>query len=77
MDMIEELGYPTIREVEELYAHFYGRRPDWNYEQFKPLEGVSTAQISEEFKRYLYDPRGAQKALERLLEGYLGSIRSA
>lgn len=68
MDMVEELGYPSKGTVAMLFRHFYGRQPNWSYDWAdKPIEGLSTARISEIFKQHLNDPEAAEEAVLPLL----------
>lgn len=62
MDVIEELDWPSSETIADLYNHFYGRQPEWHHLATDvPLVGLSAAQVSEIFKRYLDDPEGAEE----------------
>lgn len=66
MDLIEEIAAPTLREVDQLAAHFYGA--DWSPTTVRrPATPVSMAAVSEVFKRHLNDPRGARRAIDELM----------
>lgn len=69
MDVVEELGYPSKGTVAMLFRHFYGRYPNWSYssDSGKPIQGLSTAQISELFKQHLNNPEAAEEAVLPLL----------
>lgn len=60
MDVVEELGWPTFKTLEQMYVHFYGRRPiEWGSGSEHQLENVSVASIAEIFKSHMDDPEGA------------------
>lgn len=69
MDMVEEIGYPSKGTIAQLFRHYYGRFPNWSYDtnSGKPIEGLSTAQVSEIFKQYMLDPEAAEEAVLTLL----------
>ena len=71
MDMIEELGYPLMSTVAQMYKHFYNRTLVWHSsiksKEDLVLDGISTAQISEVFKRNLFDCKTAQTSLMELI----------
>lgn len=69
MDLIEKLDFPSQGTVAMLFHHFYGRYPDWHYDENsdKPIEGLSTAQVAELFKHHLNNPEAAEKAVLPLL----------
>jgi predicted AAA+ superfamily ATPase len=57
MDLVEELTWPTEETLTKMYKHFFGVDSDiWIASSDKPIEGVSTAQIAEIFKKNLDDP---------------------
>lgn len=57
MDLVEELTWPTEETLTKMYKHFFGFEPEvWIASSDKPIEGVSTAQIAEIFKKNLDDP---------------------
>lgn len=63
MDMVEKINYPTLEVVRDLFRHFYGRDMSFKGiedEQNRPLDGLSTAEVAEGFKRYLNDPVRAE-----------------
>lgn len=68
MDLIEELGYPTIETISDLWKHFYGT--DVNIKRAlgtKEINQVSTSQVAEVFKRNFENPKSAKDELQRLL----------
>lgn len=70
MDLIEELGYPKKSTIEQMYFHFYSKKLVWPTNAPKRdvvFDGISTAQIAELFKRNMFDPANAKKALMKLL----------
>ena len=71
MDLIEHLGFPTIETLEQMYKHFYGKKPIyWHFkDKTKPLDGLATSEVAEVMKRNMGDPRSASKAILELIEG--------
>jgi hypothetical protein len=61
MDVVEELGWPTMQTLEQMFAHFYGISPApwWGTSSTHQLEGISVAQIAEIFKSNMHDPEAA------------------
>lgn len=64
MDVIEELGWPTMQTLGKMFEHFYGVSPApwWGSTSTHQLEGVSVAQIAEIFKSNMDDPEAAAQA---------------
>lgn len=72
MDLVEELSWPTGETLAELFAHFYGHYPiDWLDSMDKPIEGVSTSQVAEIFKKNFDDPIQAGVELQLVVEAAL------
>ncbi len=61
MDVVEELGFATQQTVSDLFEHFYGTR--LRLRVTGRTLPVSTAEVSEVFKRHLDDPAAARCAL--------------
>lgn len=61
MDVVEELGWPTMQTLEQMFRHFYGISPApwWGTSSTQQLEGISVAQIAEIFKSNMHDPEAA------------------
>jgi hypothetical protein len=70
MDLVEELGYPTLDTVQDMFVHFYG-------DTYKIARigqnafvdrGISTAMIAEIMKRHMENPVAAVKEIEKLIK---------
>lgn len=62
MDVIEELGWPTVNTLAEMFEYFFGRPPiEWNGFSSGVLENVSIASIAEIFKSNMDDPAEAAR----------------
>lgn len=61
MDVVEELSWPTMQTLEQMFKHFYGQSPApwWGTSSTHQLEGISVAQIAEIFKSNMHDPEAA------------------
>ena len=65
MDLVEELGLPTMETIQDLYKHFYGRGVKlFNKGQ---MNEVSTAEVAEILKRNFDEPEKAALDLDKLL----------
>lgn len=67
MDLVEELGWPSVKTISQMFRHFYGVAPSWQ-ESDRILEGVSTAHISEIMKNNMRDRIKAEEKIFRLFE---------
>jgi chaperone BCS1 len=65
MDLIEELGYPTMETVQNLFKHFYGH--DVEFHSTEEMNKVSTSQIAEIMKRNFDESELAVLDLHKLL----------
>ncbi len=71
MDLIEELAYPGIGEIQDMFYHFYGRNARFSgikHGEFMDKK-ISTSQIAEIMKRYLDDPDRAEKEIKQFVKG--------
>lgn len=71
MDLIEELAYPGIGEIQDMFHHFYGRNARFSgikHGEFMDKK-ISTSQIAEIMKRYLDDPDRAEKEIKQFVKG--------
>lgn len=61
MDVVEELGWPTMQTLAKMFEHFYDESPAqyWGSWHRNGLEGISVAQVAEIFKSNMHDPKGA------------------
>ena len=67
MDLVEELGYPTMDTIQDLYKHFYGHSVEFHNKA--PMNQVSTSEVAEILKRNFDEPEGAILDLNKLLFG--------
>lgn len=68
MDLVENIDFPSLDTLAEMYKHFYEKTPNWEVlysgrERDVSIEGLATAQISEIMIRHMTDPEGASKAI--------------
>lgn len=70
MDLVEELTYPTINTLKDLFKHFYGRKPVWGRlpNADVPMPHISTAQVAEIMKRHMDDPVTASSLIFTLIK---------
>jgi AAA+ superfamily predicted ATPase len=71
MDVVEELAYPSVTTVNDMFRHFYdnddtavGYIPEGIFEQRK----IGTSQIAEILKRNMNDPIGAAEGVRTLIK---------
>lgn len=63
MDCIEKLDWPTMSTLDDMFVHFYGRRPvEWGNYSDHILEGFSVSAAAEIFKSNMYNPEQAAEA---------------
>jgi len=67
MDLIEELGYPTMETIQDLYKHFYGVKLSFLDKEKRTMNEVSTSQVAEILKRNFDEPEEAALGLHELL----------
>ena len=67
MDLVEELGLPTMETIQDLYKHFYGHGVKFHSKA--PMNEVSTAEVAEILKRNFNEPEEATLDLNKLLFG--------
>lgn len=65
MDLVEELGLPTMETIQDLYRHFYGM--DVKFTNKGEMNQVSTAEVAEILKRNFDEPKQAKLELSKLL----------
>lgn len=63
MDRVEEITYPSMREIVALFEHYFGAAPGRYQHSLNESPGISQAEVSEIFKRHLGDPEAAHDAL--------------
>jgi SpoVK/Ycf46/Vps4 family AAA+-type ATPase len=70
MDLIEELAYPSLETIGDMFDHFFGLRPFWTEGQsvkVSPSRDISTAQIAEVLKRNMKSFEQAELDVHELL----------
>lgn len=74
MDVVEEIGYPSIDSIVKLYKHFFKKEPNLTLiglDSEKSLEGLSAAQVAEIMKQHMDEPEKAAKAVFELVKQYI------
>lgn len=70
MDLVEELSYPTLTTLGNMYHHFFGKHPEWDAlgDPDTQIENLSTGEIAEILKRHMSDADAASQAVVQKLE---------
>lgn len=65
MDLVENLTYPSVATLANMYKHFFDVEPEWSGlgDQNTVIEGLSTGEIAEILKRHMSDPIAASDAV--------------